>query len=187
MPGQVRYDCIRRASAAGLKVSSESAKKDQAMQLTPVEICDQIASDLATGADKVIIEARESSRGIGIYDEEGLLRMDEMTTIVNCLGDSRGDVIWEAPLKKQQAALILCCGPNVNLGNVRPNDVLGLEAMRCRLRFETLRQHFVYENAIFLIIKLRAMPNAFLGNQRETSPIPIFYFWAVQFLCYFDI
>ena len=141
IPGQVRSDCIRRALDIGLKVITEVGKKDPAIQIPPAEICDQIASDLATGADKVIIEARESGLGIGIYDEEGLLRMDEMTTLVNCLGDSRGDVIWEAPLNKQQAELILMCGPNVNLGNVKPNDVLGLEAMRCGLRFETLRQY----------------------------------------------
>jgi phosphosulfolactate synthase len=78
--------------------------------------------------------------GVGIYDEEGTLRQEEMSAIVNGLGDSRGDVIWEAPLQKQQAALILRCGPNVSLGNIRPNDVLGLEALRCGLRFETFRQ-----------------------------------------------
>ena len=92
-------------------------------------IRNQIAGDLAEGADKVIIEARESGRGIGIYDADGLLRSDEMSAIVSCLGDSRGDVIWEAPLKKQQADLILRCGLNVNIGNVQPRDVLGLETV----------------------------------------------------------
>ena len=91
------------------------------------------------GVDKVIIEARESGQGIGIYDDEGTLREDEMTAIVDCLGDSRGDIIWEAPLKRQQTALILRCGPNVSLGNIKPRDVLGLEALRCNLRFETFR------------------------------------------------
>ena len=32
------------------------------------------------------------------------------------------------------------CGPNVSLGNVKPRDVLGLEALRCGLRYETFRQ-----------------------------------------------
>jgi phosphosulfolactate synthase len=139
MTRQTRDDAIKRALDAGLKVISEVGKKDPTIQISPVELCDQIAGDLAVGADKVIIEAREAGLGVGIYDEEGGLRADEMTAIVNCLGDSRGDVIWEAPLQKQQAALIIRCGPNVNLGNVRPNDVLGLEALRCGLRFETLR------------------------------------------------
>ena len=64
-----------------------------------------------------------------------------MTAIINCLGDSRGDIIWEAPLKRQQTALILRCGPNVSLGNIKPRDVLGLEALRCNLRFETFRDY----------------------------------------------
>jgi phosphosulfolactate synthase len=68
------------------------------------------------------------------------VRQDEMSAIVRGLGDSRGDIIWEAPNPKQQAALILRCGPNANLGNVKPNDVLGLEALRCGLRFDTFRQ-----------------------------------------------
>ena len=47
------------------------AKKTAAIRLSPAEICDQIAGDLAVGADKVIIEARESGKGVGIYDEKG--------------------------------------------------------------------------------------------------------------------
>lgn len=141
IPQQTRHDCIKRALDAGLKVITEVGKKDPTIYLSPAELCDQIAGDLATGADKVIVEAREAGRGIGIYDEDGALRLDEMTAIVNCLGDSRGDVIWEAPLKKQQAALILRCGSNVNLGNIKPRDVLGLEAMRCGLRYETFRHY----------------------------------------------
>jgi len=139
MARQIRDDAIKRALDAGLKVITEVGKKDPTVRLSPMEMCDQIAGDLALGADKAIVEGRESGRGVGIYDEEGKLRPDEMTAIVNCLGDSRGDVIWEAPLNKQQAALILRCGANVNLGNVKPNDVLGLEALRCSLRYETFR------------------------------------------------
>jgi phosphosulfolactate synthase len=138
---QVRDDAIKRTLDAGLKVITEVGKKDRTIHLSPREICDQIAGDLAQGADKVIFEARESGIGIGIFDQGGQVRQNELTTIVNCLGDSRGDVIWEAPRQRQQAALILRCGANVNLGNVKPRDVLGLEALRCGLRFETFR-HF---------------------------------------------
>ncbi len=141
MSRPVRDNAIKRALDAGFKVISEVGKKDPSIHLSPAEICDQIAGDLALGADKVIIEARESGIGVGIYDQQGVLRQDEMTAIINCLGDSQGDIIWEAPLQRQQAALILRCGPNVNLGNVKPRDVLGLEALRCGLRFETFR-HF---------------------------------------------
>lgn len=104
-------------------------------------MAEQIAADLALGAEKVIVEAREAGRGIGIYDEEGRVRDDEMATLLAYLGQRHVDVMWEAPLPSQQSALIVRNGPNVNLGNVKPNDVLGLEAMRCGLRFETFR-HF---------------------------------------------
>ncbi|MBE7555610.1 MAG: phosphosulfolactate synthase [Anaerolineales bacterium] len=141
IPRQVRDDCIKQALDAGLKVISEVGKKDSTQYIPPTELAEQIARDLALGVEKVIVEAREAGRGIGIYDEEGRLRGDEMAAIINYLGDNQDEVLWEAPLPSQQSALILRCGPNVNLGNVKPNDVLGLEAMRCGLRFETFR-HF---------------------------------------------
>jgi phosphosulfolactate synthase len=141
MSRQVRNDAIKRACDAGLKVISEVGKKDPTIHLAPIEICDQVAADLAVGANKVIMEARESGRGIGIYDENGLVREDEMNALVKCLGDYGPNIIWEAPMQRQQAALIMRCGPNVNFGNVKPSDVLGLEALRCGLRFETFR-HF---------------------------------------------
>lgn len=141
MPRQVRNDAIKRACDAGLKVFTEVGKKDPTICLSPAELCDQVAADLAVGADKVIMEARESGRGIGIYDEAGAVREDELAALVECLNDYRLKIIWEAPMQRQQAALILRCGPNVNLGNVKPSDILGLEALRCGLRFDTLR-HF---------------------------------------------
>lgn len=141
VPRPVRNDCIKQALDAGLKVISEVGKKDRTLTIPPAELAEQIASDLALGAEKVIVEAREAGRGIGIYDEEGRLRGDEMAAIITYLGDDQDEVMWEAPLPSQQSDLILRSGPNVNLGNVKPNDVLGLEAMRCGLRFETFR-HF---------------------------------------------
>ena len=48
-------------------------------------------------------------------------------------------LIWEAPLKNQQQNLILRFGPNVNLGNIQPADVLAVEALRCGLRGDTLK------------------------------------------------
>jgi len=49
--------------------------------------------------------------------------------------------MWEAPRSSQQAQLVLRFGPNVSLGNVRPRDVLGLEALRRGLRYESCRQY----------------------------------------------
>jgi phosphosulfolactate synthase len=148
IPRSVRNDCIKQALDAGLKVISEVGKKDASLYIPPTEMVEQIASDLALGAEKVIVEAREAGRGIGIYDEEGRLRGDELATLLEYLGDSQDDVMWEAPLPSQQAALISGCGPNVNLGNVKPNDVLALETTRNGMRFETFR-HFAPQPILF--------------------------------------
>ncbi len=139
MSRQIRNDCIKRACDAGFKVITEVGKKDPTLYPSPAEISDQIERDLAAGAVNVILEARESGIGIGIYDEGGSVRQDTMEAIIDGLGDKHSKIIWEAPLKSQQAELILRFGPNVNLGNIRPKDVLGLETLRCGLRFETFR------------------------------------------------
>ncbi|NLW55797.1 MAG: phosphosulfolactate synthase, partial [Firmicutes bacterium] len=47
-------------------------------------------------------------------------------------------LFWEAPLKSQQVSLIKRFGPNVNLGNIAPEDALTLEALRCGLYSDTL-------------------------------------------------
>ncbi len=141
IPRPVRHDCIKQALDAGLKVITEVGKKDPTLIIPSARMAEQIVADLDLGAEKVIVEARESGRGIGIYDAEGRVRDDEMAALLAYLGRRQQDVMWEAPLPGQQSALIIRSGPNVNLGNVKPNDVLGLEAMRCGLRFETFR-HF---------------------------------------------
>ena len=46
--------------------------------------------------------------------------------------------MFEAPRKDQQAWLIRRVGTDVNLGNVAPRDVLGLEALRLGLRADTM-------------------------------------------------
>jgi phosphosulfolactate synthase len=49
---------------------------------------------------------------------------------------------WEAPIKNQQQFLIQRFGVNVNLGNVPPEDILALEALRNGLRGDTLKEAF---------------------------------------------
>lgn len=140
LPSHVRADAIRRALDLGLKVITEVGKKDPACQPSPAELSERIMLDLELGADKVLVEARESGQRVGIYDEEGRVVEDRLNALLAGL-DSIDHVIWEAPLKPQQDYLVLRFGPNVNLGNIRPNDVLALEALRCGLRWETFRKH----------------------------------------------
>ena len=55
------------------------------------------------------------------------------------MGDQADRLVWEAPLKDQQAMLSGRFGINVGLGNINPARILALEALRTGLRFETLR------------------------------------------------
>jgi phosphosulfolactate synthase len=49
-------------------------------------------------------------------------------------------VIWEAPLKSQQAWFIKNFGANVNLGNIAPHEIIPLESLRLGLRGDTFFQ-----------------------------------------------
>jgi phosphosulfolactate synthase len=136
----VRRDAIRFARGLGLIVVAEVGKKDPAQQPSPEQLAEQALADFELGASWVTIEARESGRGVGIYGEDGAVHKDDVEIIAHLLGDHLDRTIWEAPLKSQQEFLILRFGANVCLGNVQPRDVLGLEALRVGLRFETFRQ-----------------------------------------------
>ena len=87
----------------------------------------------------VIMEAREAGKGVGIYDASGLPKEAEIDGFLAGVKDA-GRILWEAPLGPQQRYLVLRFGPNVNLGNVAPEDILALEALRCGLRGDTLKR-----------------------------------------------
>lgn len=48
-------------------------------------------------------------------------------------------LLFEAPQKQQQVWFIEQFGPNVNLGNIAPDEVIPLETLRLGLRSDTLR------------------------------------------------
>ncbi len=138
MPQTARSTCIRLAVRHGFRVVSEVGKKDSHQRLDPAGVGRQARSDLDEGAVKVIVEARESGRGVGIYGDDGQVKHDDLEEIVSFLPDPRV-IMWEAPLKNQQEALIRRFGPNVNLGNIQPGEVIALESLRVGLRSDTLK------------------------------------------------
>ncbi len=135
----LREEIIKECLKRGFMVISEVGKKDP-KEAPPLSfLIDQAKQDLANGAFKVIIEAREAGRGVGIFDQEGKTKMAELEEIIEAIGDP--DVlIWEAPLKNQQQDLILRLGCNVNLGNIPPEEILAVEALRQGLRGDTLKR-----------------------------------------------
>lgn len=91
-------------------------------------------AELEAGAWKVIAEARESGT-IGIYNSDGSANKDLIDDIMKEIPIN--DVLWEAPIKNQQVMFIQMIGANVNLGNIAPNEVVSLEALRLGMRGDT--------------------------------------------------
>lgn len=89
---------------------------------------------IEAGCDYVITEGRDSGTA-GIYEKNGSIKSELIHEIRKDLEINR--LIFEAPTPKHQMYFIKEIGPNVNLGNVKLNDVLVLEAQRCGLRSET--------------------------------------------------
>lgn len=139
LPAGGRMSSIRAAAAAGLTVISEVGKKDPTAQPTPRELAEQALMDLEWGSRWVVVEGRESGRSVGVFSNTGGVDLEAVETIAFHAGEAVGRLVWEAPIKSQQVAFIQRFGPNVSLGNIDPNRVLALEALRTSLRFETLQ------------------------------------------------
>jgi len=137
-----RKDLIERSLDMGFKVITEVGKKNPRDALPMALIHQLIAEDMESGAFKVIIEAREAGKGVGIFDQEGRTRIAEVENVIAGAKDVN-DLIWEAPLKNQQQDLILRFGPNVNLGNIPHEEILALEALRQGVRGDTLKKAYL--------------------------------------------
>lgn len=136
---ETRREAIRFALDLGLTVVAEVGKKDPRHQPQAEELAEQALADFESGALWVIVEARESGKGVGIYDADGHVNDQDVDILTTALNSRLPHLIWEAPLKNQQEYFILRFGPDVSLGNIQPRDVLGVEALRAGLRFETLK------------------------------------------------
>ncbi len=139
LPAFRRRNIIHCALDAGLVPITEVGKKDPRQQPSAEQIAEQALEDLEYGARWVVMEGRESGRAVGIYDQNGQIIEDAVATIGRILDAKMDQLVWEAPLKEQQVYLIRRFGTNVGLGNIHPDQVLAVESLRCRLRFETLR------------------------------------------------
>jgi phosphosulfolactate synthase len=124
---------IRRL-AASFTVLSEVGSKDASVIMAPYRWVEQIEEELEAGAWKVIAEARETGTA-GIYRPDGEPRMGLVDEIAHEV--DQHTIVWEAPRKEQQVFFLKRFGPDVNLGNIPPEDVLGLETLRLGLRSDT--------------------------------------------------
>jgi len=144
MPPRMRAHAVEMARSMDFTVLTEVGKKHPDDSVPTEVLVDQMIMDVGSGASNVILEARESGRGVTIFDQDGRIREEEMALILDHLDGlvSADRIIWEAPLSSQQKHFILRFGPNVNLGNIAPGDVIALEALRIGFRGDTLRSYY---------------------------------------------
>jgi phosphosulfolactate synthase len=127
-----------RKLADDFTVVSEVGFKDagRSEQLPPSSWISYIAEDLEAGASLVTLEARESGKS-GICRPDGALRFGLIEDVLSS-GVGREQLLFEAPTTALQAHFVTRVGPDVNLGNVPAQAVIGLETLRLGLRADTL-------------------------------------------------
>ncbi|TCZ77444.1 phosphosulfolactate synthase [Paenibacillus albiflavus] len=137
MDRDTRSRLIKRGIDQGLQVNTEYGKKCWGSSIEIETLLRTIEEDLEAGASLVTIEARESGTGVGIFDGNGQCKEEDLKQILSRLTNS-DSLLWEAPLKDQQVKLLMELGSTVNLGNIPPQEIISLEAMRRGLRSDTL-------------------------------------------------
>ncbi len=123
-------------------VMSEVGSKDAEVVFAPYQWVEWMRDELAAGAWKVITEGREGGTA-GIFRPTGEMRTGLIDEIVH--GIEVGDIIFEAPTKASQAWFVSHLGPEVNLGNIPPEEVIPLETLRLGLRADTLNEILLRE------------------------------------------
>ena len=116
---------------------SEVGSKDAETVIPPSQWISRMKQELAAGAYMVVAEGRESGRA-GIYRRSGEVRMGLIAEMASESTLDLGRVLFEAPERTQQAWFIRELGSDVNLGNIRPDDVIALETLRLGLRNGTI-------------------------------------------------
>lgn len=116
------------------KVLSEVGSKDAEKIFAPYKWIEMMQAELDAGAWKVIGEAREGGN-VGLFRSSGEVRQGLVDEIIHAIPAEK--IIWEAPQKSQQVYFVKLVGPNVNVGNIAPNEVIPLETIRLGLRGDT--------------------------------------------------
>jgi phosphosulfolactate synthase len=123
--------------ARDFTVLSEVGSKDPDVVFAPYQWVQWIKEELDAGAWKVITEGREGGTS-GIFRASGDMRTGLLEEIAHEI--SLDDLIFEAPTKSSQAWFVKHFGPDVNLGNIPPEEVIPLETLRLGLRADTIKE-----------------------------------------------
>jgi phosphosulfolactate synthase len=123
--------------ARDFTVLSEVGSKDAEVNFAPYLWVEWIKEEQAAGAWKVITEGREGGTA-GIFRPTGEMRTGLVDEIAHEVDTA--DLIFEAPTKAAQAWFVKHFGPEVNLGNIPPEEVIPLETLRLGLRADTINE-----------------------------------------------
>lgn len=134
---QKRAQLIDQVKDAGYFTLTEIGKKnpDKDHEYSIEDRIQLINTDIENKSDMVIIEGRESGKNIGIYDEKGNIKDDDLLAIKE--NTPKNKIMWEAPNKNQQVELILKLGNDVNLGNISFDEIISVTTLRKGLRGDT--------------------------------------------------
>lgn len=123
-------DIVRMATSRGLEVQFELGKKHGGAFKD--EVIDQLIAQgerwLEAGAVQLVVEARESAKGVGLFDENGRFNGEFANRFARAFG--LDVVIFEAPNKPSQFAMLEHFGRQVHLCNVRLEELLRVEIYR---------------------------------------------------------
>ena len=133
MPHEKKCEYIAKLSQQ-VTVISEVGSKQADVNIPNEDWVRMMKNELQAGSWKVIAEAREGGN-IGIYNSDHSANSELIEQIMSNI--SIDDVLWEAPIKNQQAMFVNLLDANVNLGNIAPNEVIALETLRIGLRGDT--------------------------------------------------
>jgi phosphosulfolactate synthase len=123
--------------ARDFTVLSEVGSKDSDTVFAPYQWVAWIKEELEAGAWKVITEGREGGTA-GIFRSDGEMRTGLLEEIAHEI--ALDELIFEAPTKSSQAWFVKHFGPEVNLGNIPPDEVIPLETLRLGLRADTINE-----------------------------------------------
>jgi phosphosulfolactate synthase len=130
-----KVELIQRLAQEFIVLSEVGSKDDTGAITPPYRWVEQMNRELEAGAWKVIAEGREAGTA-GIFRPTGEVREGLIGEIVHDIDPGR--IMFDAPNKHQQVWFVRRFGPNVNLSNIAPADVLALETLRLGLRSDTL-------------------------------------------------
>ena len=140
-------EVVRMAHERGLEVQFELGKKhDGAFDEDVVTgLIEQGQRWLDAGALQLVIEARESAKGVGLFDDQGRFNVAFADRFASAFGHET--VIFEAPNKPSQFALLNHFGCEVHLCNVRLEELLRVEIYRRGLHSDAFAQEHLRPRA----------------------------------------